>query len=169
MMRATDVLAILDCLAAAGALAWLDGGWGVDALAGEQTREHDDLDLVIAIEQLPAALATLNTLGFTVATDELPTRLVARDPADRRIDFHPVTWDSGGGGHQALPHGRTFRYPPEGFTGRGVVAGRPVACLTAEVQARCHLGYAPDEHDFHDMWLLRDHCGVTLPPPYDED
>ena len=166
MMRSTDVLAILDCLTAASAAVWLDGGWGVDALAGEQTREHDDLDLVIAAEQLPTALVALGALGFTVATDELPTRLVARDPADRRIDFHPVTWDSGGG-HQALPDGRTFRYPPEGFTGRGVVAGRPVACLTAEVQARCHLGYPPDETDYHDMRLLRDRCGVVLPPPYD--
>lgn len=167
MMRATDVLAILDCLAAAGAAVWLDGGWGVDALAGEQTREHDDLDLVIAAEQLPAALAALGALGFTTATDELPTRLVARDSADRRIDFHPVTWDSGGGGHQALPDGRTFRYPPQGFAGRGVIAGQPVSCLTAEVQARCHLGYPPDENDYHDMRLLRDRCGVPLPPPYD--
>ena len=167
MMRAADVLTILDYLAAAGAAAWLDGGWGVDALAGEQTREHDDLDLVIEAAQLPEALAALGARGFVVATDELPTRLVARDPTDRRIDFHPVTWDSGGGGNQALPDGRSFRYPPEGFTGRGVVAGQPVACLTAEVQARCHLGYPPDESDYHDMRLLRDCCGVTLPPPYD--
>jgi hypothetical protein len=26
---------------------WLDGGWGVDALVGEQTREHEDLNLIV--------------------------------------------------------------------------------------------------------------------------
>src|SRR5919201_6639891 len=26
---------------------WLDRGWGLDALLGEQTRPHDDLDLAI--------------------------------------------------------------------------------------------------------------------------
>lgn len=26
---------------------WLDGGWGVDALLGRQTRPHDDMDIVI--------------------------------------------------------------------------------------------------------------------------
>lgn len=24
---------------------WLDGGWGVDALVGRQTREHRDVDI----------------------------------------------------------------------------------------------------------------------------
>lgn len=51
MMRASDVIMIINALAAAGVDAWLDGGWGVDALVGEQTRPHDDLDLVIARER----------------------------------------------------------------------------------------------------------------------
>jgi len=31
----------------------LDGGWGVDALLGEQTREHGDLDIILNVEDLP--------------------------------------------------------------------------------------------------------------------
>jgi Aminoglycoside-2''-adenylyltransferase len=33
-----QVLAVMDLLAAEGAIGWIDGGWGVDALLGEQTR-----------------------------------------------------------------------------------------------------------------------------------
>ena len=34
MMTATDVVEVLDRLDAASLEAWLDGGWGVDALLG---------------------------------------------------------------------------------------------------------------------------------------
>lgn len=166
MMRAADVLAILDVLDAAGIAVWLDGGWGVDALVGEETRAHDDLDVVIALGQAGAARAALGAAGFLLAEDESPTRFVLRDPADRRIDFHPVTFDAGGGGVQQLQDGTSFRYPPAGFAGHGRVGGRAVRCLTAEVQVRCHLGYPPDDNDRHDLRLLRDRCGAILPAPY---
>lgn len=26
---------------------WLDGGWGVDALLGKETRQHNDIDLFV--------------------------------------------------------------------------------------------------------------------------
>ena len=39
MMTATDVHAVLDVLDAAGIRVWVDGGWGIDALLGRQTRE----------------------------------------------------------------------------------------------------------------------------------
>ena len=31
---------------------WVEGGWGVDALLGEQTRSHDDLDLGVRMEDV---------------------------------------------------------------------------------------------------------------------
>jgi lincosamide nucleotidyltransferase A/C/D/E len=46
-MTAADVVEILGWLGAASVDVWLDGGWGVDALVGEQTREHKDLDLIV--------------------------------------------------------------------------------------------------------------------------
>jgi hypothetical protein len=46
-MVETDVVEILGWLSAASVDVWLDGGWGVDALVGEQTREHNDLDLIV--------------------------------------------------------------------------------------------------------------------------
>ena len=79
MMCADDVLEILHCLREAGIAVWIDGGWGIDALVGEQTREHDDLDVVVALADAPAAREALGTSGFVVAEDELPTRFVVRD------------------------------------------------------------------------------------------
>ena len=58
-MSAEDVLAVLGALEAAGIPAWIGGGWGIDALVGEQTRRHDDLDLAFRAEdeaRLPAVL-----------------------------------------------------------------------------------------------------------------
>jgi lincosamide nucleotidyltransferase A/C/D/E len=166
MQTALDVLAILDRLAAAGVRCWLDGGWGVDALLGVQTRAHDDLDLVVAAEQLPALYAALALDDYALAEDALPTRAVLRAPPDRRVDLHPVAFDAAGGTQQ-LPDGASFRYPPEGFHGRGVIAGRAIACLTAKVQLLCHTGYEPDADDRHDVQALCARFGLALPAGYE--
>src|SRR6478672_4276653 len=117
MMQAADVPAVLAVLDAAGVPAWVDGGWGVDALVGRQTRPHSDLDLVIALDQADPAIDALAPLGFAVAGDARPTRLVLRDGAGRQIDCHTVTFDAAGGGLQELPDAPAFRYPPQGFSG----------------------------------------------------
>ena len=62
-MIATDVLKLLDALNANHLRVWLDGGWGVDALIGEETRQHGDVDLVIELEALPDVLQTLPVAG----------------------------------------------------------------------------------------------------------
>jgi lincosamide nucleotidyltransferase A/C/D/E len=41
----SEVLDVLAALAALGRRFWLEGGWGVDALVGHQTRAHRDLDV----------------------------------------------------------------------------------------------------------------------------
>ncbi len=57
MVGSDGVAEILERLAVRGIEVWVDGGWGVDALLGEQTRSHDDLDLVIVRHDCPAAEA----------------------------------------------------------------------------------------------------------------
>jgi lincosamide nucleotidyltransferase A/C/D/E len=166
MMAAADVLEILDLLGKVGVRVWLDGGWGVDALVGEQTRPHDDLDVVIALADASAAIAALAESGFAISEDERPTRFVARDTRDRRVDFHTVVFDEEGGGTQYLQDGSPWRFPPEGFAGRWLVDGLPVACISPEVQVLCHVGYEPDDTDRHDMRLLGDRFCLILPSPY---
>jgi lincosamide nucleotidyltransferase A/C/D/E len=145
VISAADVLQILDTLTVASVKTWLDGGWAVDAVVGKQTRPHDDLDLVVALEDSELILVE----------DERPTRFVLRDSLDRRIDLHTVTFDAAGSGIQVLQDGTPWTYLAHGFAGRGRIQGRELPCLTVEVQILCHAGYEPDETDLHDLGLLR--------------
>ena len=83
-MTASDVVEVLDWLEAAGVRSWVDGGWGVDALARTETREHGDLDLALDHGQLDVARRALEEQGFyhdERAQPGLPARLViARRP-----------------------------------------------------------------------------------------
>lgn len=169
-MESDDVAEVLDRLAACGIGVWVDGGWGVDALLGEQTRAHDDLDLVVDRAAGAVAQAALSPLGFEHATDiapGLPARLALRDPRDRRVDLHPVVFDGTGDGWQELSGGGWGRYSAAGLRGSGTIAGRRVRCLTPELQVRHHLGYQPDADDHHDLQRLAARFQLNLPPPYE--
>jgi lincosamide nucleotidyltransferase A/C/D/E len=135
-MSAQSALALMDLFTTGGADPWLDGGWGVDALLGEQTRIHSDLDLVIAREELDAVRSLLQRRGFAVIRDWLPTALALSHPDAREVDLHPIALTPDGGGDQDLGQGRRFHYgPPAG----GQIAGRPVKCVNAESQLRAHV------------------------------
>ncbi len=167
MMDSADVLTALECLRSANLPAVLDGGWGIDALVREQTRAHDDLDLVVARSDCLPAQAALSELGFEHGPEfrpGLPARFVLRGPDDRRIDFHLVVFDAAGNGWQELPGGGWGFYPAKDLRAEGEIAGRPVDCVSAELQLRHHLGYALTDADRHDLRLLAARFGVPLPP-----
>jgi hypothetical protein len=52
-MQVSDVLEVVYLLEASGIEVWLDGGWGVDALLGSETRPHVDLDIAIQHKDVP--------------------------------------------------------------------------------------------------------------------
>ena len=160
-----QVLDVVRSLAAIGVTAWLDGGWGIDALIGTQTRPHSDVDLVVAAGELPAARSVLETAGFVVIRDWLPTAIAFRHADGREVDLHVIEPVSGGGGDQLQLDGVTWwRYDAPVS---GIVAGEPVLCCSLETQLRAHLGYEPREVDFADMRALADRFGCALPAPYD--
>ena len=43
---------------------WLDGGWGVDILAGKQTRIHRDIDINFDAQHTEKLLNVLLNLGY---------------------------------------------------------------------------------------------------------
>jgi lincosamide nucleotidyltransferase A/C/D/E len=158
-MSGTDVLVLLEDLACRGVTAWLDGGWGVDALLGQQTREHEDLDLVILRGDLVRVLALFEGQGFAVVRDLLPTAIALRHPDNRAVDLHPVDPTDDGGGDQVLQDG-TYHYgPPVG----GIIEGRSVLCCSVETQVETHLGYEPDADDRADMAHLAERFGISWP------
>jgi lincosamide nucleotidyltransferase A/C/D/E len=164
-MTERDVLAVTDALLDSGLDVWIAGGWAVDAVVGETTRPHRDLDLAVRSGHLDAAIDELGRLGFVSTLDLRPVRLVMEALGGRSVDLHPVTFDATGFGRQVGSEGRVYEYPENGF-GFGTIGGRTVPCLTAEQLVRFHLGYEPLDHDRQDMALLRDRLGVEVPPPY---
>ena len=166
-MTEAALLVILDRLAEPGIDAWLDGGWGVDALLGERTRPHDDVDLIVQVIDVPAMREALARDGFQLDHGQPDSNFVMRDRDGREIDVHPVRFDEGGNGTYRMENGEDWVYPARGFAGRGRIGGREVKCLTADVQMLCHSGgYEPAETDFHDMRLLHARFGTSLLPPY---
>ncbi|WP_285631604.1 hypothetical protein [Lentzea sp. NBRC 102530] len=151
-MTGEDVLEILNALD--GFDVHVGGGWGVDALAGRQTRPHADLDLMHREEQEPQILAALHARGFVETLSWRPARFVLTGPGPREIDLHPLRFAADGSAEQSsLTPGEPFRYPAECFV-TGTILGTEVRCLSAAQQLRFHQGYEPRDRDLHDLALL---------------
>src|SRR2546426_719511 len=110
-MEATDVIEIIGALDQAGVAVWLDGGWAVDAVLEEQTREHDDLDIVLSVTDVATLLAALEPKGFAFVSGELHTNFVLADADDRRVDAHVVNFDHEGNGIFQMPAGGEWVFP----------------------------------------------------------
>jgi lincosamide nucleotidyltransferase A/C/D/E len=165
-IEAADVVEILGWLAAASADVWLDGGWGVDALVGEQTREHEDLDLIVRDAHEHRMREALATHGFR-QVDADPQNFVLADERGREVDVHPVRFDDQGNGHLLSGDGEPFGHSAEAFAATGSVCGYRVACLSAKAQMSNHSwGYEPGDTDVQDMRLLHDRLGTPFMGPY---
>lgn len=158
------VTQLLDRLQQAEVLAWLDGGWGVDALLGGQTRLHSDLDLVVSRPDLEVLQDVLWLLRFEVLRDWLPNAIAYHDLDGRQVDLHPIDPTLDGGGDQIQLDGESRWHYSAPV--RGVLGGRTVLCCPVADQVSCHLGYPPRPSDFEDMRRLADRFGLDLPEPY---
>jgi lincosamide nucleotidyltransferase A/C/D/E len=166
-VRPDEVLTVVRALHARNLRVWIDGGWGVDALLHEVTRAHDDVDLVVELNELPEVYECLSNLGFSVAEDLSPVRVVLQSPDSRQVDLHPVVFAEDGTGWQigASPDGSDCAYPPEGFT-IGRILDHVVPCLSAALQLEHHSGYPPRPRDQRDMTMLANRFGLDLPSPW---
>ncbi len=165
VMTAEDVLELLDLFEAAGVGAWLNGGWGVDALLGEQTRAHEDLDIAIRTEDNPVVVPALEAAGFRLYRDDGPFNYVMEDARGRLLDVHLVDLTCTRVGERGVdvygPNG--LAYEAGAFEGRGTIGGREVACCTADFEVRSHTGYPLDENDYRDVLALCQRFGIPLP------
>ncbi|WP_406134605.1 nucleotidyltransferase domain-containing protein [Streptomyces sp. NBC_01089] len=160
-MTAEDVLSVLALLRRAEVEVWIGGGWGIDALVGEQTRHHSDLDLMHRQNQEATVMAALAEASFKESLSWRPIRFVVTAPDGREIDLHPLVFADDGTAVQASPEPeRPFIYPSSCFV-TGTIKGTPVPCLSAEQQVYFHQGYEPRDRDRHDMTQLRRVFGIT--------
>lgn len=152
VMPAEQVLALLDALAAAGAGAWVAGGWGVDALTGRQSRAHYDLDLLIdaASGDHVTVADALARHGYRKGESEhnpglpMPWRHVWRHDEGFSVEVLPV-----------MVREPPFNWPSRSAFAVGSIGGRRVPCLSATLQLTLHTGYPPRDVDATDTGLLR--------------
>ena len=162
-LTADDVVAAVERFNAAGIPFWVEGGWGIDALLGEQTRPHEDLDLGVRVEDVDRICAAFPE--FERSDEEWPSSFVLRDAGGRKVDCHPLTFDGNGDGWQAnRTGGRPHRWPQEHLRARGRIRGIEVPCISAELQLRWHVYPDFDDVDFEDITLLARRFDLTLPP-----
>ena len=141
---------------------YVDGGWAVDAVLGEQTRPHDDLDIALPHAQVPRLRALLRIRGFgeQCRDDSWECNFVLADEAGRRLDVHSYTLDAAGLNVGGVP------YIAEQLTGHGVIGGYPVRCIPPEWLVRFHTGYEIDDTDWHDVRLLCERFHIAVPDEY---
>jgi lincosamide nucleotidyltransferase A/C/D/E len=156
--------AVLGRLEERGIVVWLEGGWGIDALLRRETREHDDLDLIVSIDQAEEIEAALGELGYRTKRGEAPLSFELVDDDGHQVDVHPVTFQPSGEAVYKMDNNRDWTYPADSFAGTGEIAGRRVRCLTPEIALVCHaLGYALDEEHQRDVHALSGRFGLPLP------
>jgi lincosamide nucleotidyltransferase A/C/D/E len=163
-MEARSVLEILALLQDAGTVPRLEGGWGIDALLGVQTRDHGDVDIVLTEVESEVAQAALFRAGFRIIHDDRPGHVSFRDGLGREVDLDFFATDRYGDGwnlNRTMGRGDPD-YPKDCFT-TGWIIGQQVDCLGPETQVRHHIGYEIEAVDIADMAHLRERFEVSLP------
>lgn len=162
-MTTENIHWFLDLFEELGVVVWLDGGWGVDALLGEQTRPHADLDIMVPTLDSVKLVEALRRDGFEdVHTDDrVDENFVMGHQVYGRIDFHIFElFDDGHGVYR--PDAENWPITAEELAGTGSIDGRSVRCLSAEYMVRSHADYTLKSTDVHDMSALRERFGVKL-------
>lgn len=159
-----EVLRVLDATEAAGVTCWLGGGWGVDALAGGQTRVHGDLDLVLddfegSIHELSGVL---ERLGYRPQASHEPGMWLPQaadfEAAGRRIEVLGVNWSflttvMAVVDPDADPAAMRDLFRTSSLA-EGRLGPRTVPCLSAGAQTLFHTGYPGRARDRRDRAFL---------------
>ena len=155
----------LDLFDQLGIKVWIDGGWGVDALLGECTRQHQDLDIIISWEDSVILTKALFTRGFVdIHTDDRKDRnFVMGHRLHGRIDFHVIERTEDGGAVYG-PGEIDWVITESELNAVGSIGGREVRCLSVDYQVRSHAGYTLQDTDFADLRALQEKYGVKLLP-----
>lgn len=148
-----DLKNVLDLIENTGIRYWLDGGWGVDVLAGEQTREHRDVDINFDSRYNDKLLQILKESGYEIVTDQSPVRVELHHPQLGYIDIHPFVLNNDGTAKQADLEGGWYEFDAD-FFGNAIFNGRNIPCISARGQKIFHTGYELREVDKHDMKII---------------
>ncbi|MCK9435675.1 MAG: aminoglycoside adenylyltransferase [Proteiniphilum sp.] len=144
---------VLDVLEELNIRYWVDGGWGVDILIGEQTREHRDVDIDFDATFETILIDKLEGLGYQITTDWRPARVELSHPIHGHIDIHPLIISDSGDAKQADLEGGWYHFKAEYFS-EALFEGRTIPCISLEAQRLFHSGYELREVDKEDLKKL---------------
>lgn len=161
-MKSTDVLAIYNSTKESGVRIWIDGGWCVDALLGEQTREHPDLDLAMSRKDEAKLKRLLESMGYRQEqrNDSTAWNYVLKNDNQCQVDIHVFEFDDQNKNIYGI------EYPYESLSGHGFIDGHEVECISPEWMFKFKSGYSPKEKDIKDVQALSDKFGYDLPQGY---
>lgn len=161
-MQAREVLDIYCFLDGSGVHVWIDGGWCIDALAGQISRDHSDLDIAVEHGSESRLLDLLAGQGFQVATrpDTTDANYVLRSPNGWDLDVHVFEYDSEG--HNVYG----IEYPMGSLAGTGQLGGKEVRCIAPDWIFRFKTSYEPKAKDIADVRLLAETFGFEVPEGY---
>lgn len=96
MVGLEDAIEIISILENAGIKVFIDGGWGVDALIGYQSRAHNDIDIFIESSNKDNSFKILHDNGYKEIKMDYSTtdHSVWKDKKDRIIDLHIFSYSS---------------------------------------------------------------------------
>ena len=162
-----EAIDLYETLENLGVEIWIDGGWCVDALLGEQSRPHKDLDIAIQQKEVSKLRDALLERGYKDIKVEIARawNSVLGDDQGREIDVHVIVLDSQGNGIYGPPENGEM-YPAASLTGNGSIEGRRVRCISPEWTVKFHSGYELKDKDFRDVSALCRKFGIDLPPEY---
>jgi lincosamide nucleotidyltransferase A/C/D/E len=166
-MTSIDVIDFYTKLENVGIEIWVDGGWGVDTLLGEQTRPHKDLDIAIQQKDVQKLRELLEAQGYReIKLEEAkPWNFVLGDDKDHEIDVHVIVFDDKGNGLYG-PVEKGIMYPAASLTGSGAIDRHTVKCISPEWMVKFHSGYELKDKDFKDVSALCKKFGIELPEEF---
>ena len=159
-MNSTYVTDLYNKLDALGIKIWLDGGWGVDALLGKETRPHKDLDIAIDWKDVSKLREFLAEKGYKQIKEDSKWNFVLVDDQSHEIDVHAFVSDDKGNVVDGI------MYPPGSLAGRGMMHGQFVRCIAPEYVVKFHSGYELKDKDFQDVSAICEKFGIPLPEEY---
>jgi len=166
-MEGKYVIDFYSMLKNAGAGIWIDGGWGVDALLGKQTRTHSDLDIAIQQKDIPVLRKLLEAKGFGEIKPDIarPHNFVMADNNNHEIDVHVIVLNGKGDGiYGPVENGEM--YPAASLTGKGKIGHLEVNCISPEYVVKFHSGYELKEKDYKDVLAICAAFDIEIPNEY---
>ncbi len=158
-MTSRDVVDLYNKLENLGIKIWVDGGWGVDALLGKQTREHKDLDIAIQYKDLQKFREYLESQGYSEVErqEDKKWNFVLGDKDGHEVDVHAFTFDENGLVIEGI------EYPEGSLSGIGSINECKVRCIDPKHLVMFHTTYEPREYDYQDVHALCEKFNIELP------